>query len=124
MASCYTATDVVDMISDWEVSENEDEFGYEDVEDMDTADYQVDPLDIAQCVTCRTSSAETNTSSSEENSDCDTESFLPSSIPSSTRNLSLAFNPPPFLKNPGPLSCLPSTASPLDFFTYYLMILF
>ena len=76
MVSCYTATDVLDMISDWEV----------------TADYQVDPLDVAQCVTCRTTSAETNTSSNDEDSECDTGSSLPSSITSSTQNHSLAFD--------------------------------
>ena len=42
VTSCYTTTDDVDMISDWEGSENEDEFGYDDVEDMYNSDYQED----------------------------------------------------------------------------------
>ena len=33
ITSCYTTTDNVDMISDWEGSENVNEFGYDDIDD-------------------------------------------------------------------------------------------
>jgi len=53
MASTYCASEVVNLMSDWEESENEHEC--EDFEDSVTSEFQVDPIDIAQCVTCPTS---------------------------------------------------------------------
>lgn len=46
---------VVDMISDWEGSESENDIEdmdiVLDVQDPNTADFQVNPLAVAQCVT-------------------------------------------------------------------------
>ena len=115
MATHFTSAYMIDMVSDWDDSEDGGRSFDEDHSPEN------DAIDMAQSANSLpeqrpTSPMDSSSSSDTEDSDNDPTPSGPSTPPNLPSRVSSPFNPPPFCRSIGPTSALGWTATPLDFF--------
>ena len=110
MVAYFTSANMIDMVSDWNDSEDGGRSFDEDYSPEN------DEIDMAQSANslpeqCPTSPMDSSSSSDAEDSDNDPTPSEPSTPPNLPSRVSSPFNPPPFCRSIGLTSVLGSTLS-------------